>query len=98
MNIKINDVKFTPDVKLEDFINDKVSKLGKLSPESLGAEVSLKVDKPESENNKIVEIKLLIRGNDHFASKRADNFEKGLMDCIDAIKSQIDRDKGKKKN
>lgn len=96
MNIKINAVKFGLDQKLEDFINEKVSKLRRLSPESLGAEVSLKVDKPEADNNKIVEIKLLIKGNDHFASKRADNFEKGVMDCVDAIKSQIDKDKGKK--
>ena len=66
MNININAVKFRVADKLEDFIIDKVSKLDKLEPDNLGAEVTLKVDKPESENNKIVDLKLLVRGYNLF--------------------------------
>ena len=56
MKVTINAVKFRPDQKLEDFVNDKVSKLERQAAGLLGAEVTLKVDKPESENNKIAEI------------------------------------------
>ncbi len=98
MNIKINAVRFNPDQKLETFINDKVGKLSKFAPESLGAEVTLKVDIPENPNNKVAEIRLLIKGNDLFASKRADSFEQGIQECIDAIRAQIEKNKDKKKN
>lgn len=98
MNIKINAVRFNPDQKLETFINDKVGKLSKFAPESLGAEVTLKVDIPENPNNKVAEIRLLIKGNDLFASKRADSFEQGIQECIDAIRGQIEKNKDKKKN
>lgn len=91
MNININAVKFRLADKLEDFIIDKVSKLEKLVPENLGAEVTLKVDKPESENNKIVDIKLVVRGADLFASKQGSSFEQCTQDCIDALKAQIDK-------
>lgn len=91
MNININAVKFRMADKLEDFIIDKVSKLDKLVPDNLGAEVTLKVDKPESENNKVVNLKLLVRGYNLFASKQGDSFEKCTQDCIDALKAQIDK-------
>lgn len=93
MNVTIKAVKFRTDEKLESFINEKVAKLGKLLPDCLGAEVTLKVDKPESENNKIVDMKLLKKGYDHFATKQSDTFEKGVMDCVDAIRSQIEKQK-----
>ncbi len=96
MKVTINAVKFRPDQKLEDFVNDKVSKLERQAAGLLGAEVTLKVDKPESENNKIAEIKVIIAGKDLFASKQADSFEEAVMLCIDALKTQISKFKEKK--
>ncbi|MDR0971281.1 MAG: HPF/RaiA family ribosome-associated protein [Bacteroidales bacterium] len=96
MNISINAVKFRLAEKLEDFINEKVSKLDKLIPDAIGAEITLKVSKPATENNKVVDIKLLIKGDDLFASKQGDSFEQCLLECIDAIKVQIAKIKEKK--
>ncbi|HIW88193.1 MAG TPA: HPF/RaiA family ribosome-associated protein [Candidatus Onthomorpha intestinigallinarum] len=96
MKVTINAVKFRPDQKLEDFVNDKVSKLERQAAGLLGAEVTLKVDKPESENNKIAEIKIVIAGKDLFASKQADSFEEAVMLCIDALKTQISKFKERK--
>lgn len=96
MKVTINAVKFRPDQKLEDFVNDKVSKLERQAAGLLGAEVTLKVDKPESENNKIAEIKVIIAGKDLFASKQANSFEEAVMLCIDALKTQISKFKEKK--
>ncbi|MBS7313905.1 MAG: ribosome-associated translation inhibitor RaiA [Bacteroidales bacterium] len=96
MKVVLNAVKFTPDEKLQNFVNDKVGKIERLLPEALQADVSLKVDKPETNNNKIAEIRLGVRGKDLFVTKQADSFEEAVMLSIDALKTQIDKFKEKK--
>ena len=96
MKVVLNAVKFTPDDKLQNFVNDKVGKIERLLPEALQADVSLKVDKPETNNNKIAEIRLVVRGKDLFVTKQADSFEEAVMLSIDALKTQIDKFKEKK--
>ena len=96
MTVVLNAVKFTPDEKLQNFVNDKVGKIERLLPEALQADVSLKVDKPETNNNKIAEIRLVVRGKDLFVTKQADSFEEAVMLSIDALKTQIDKFKEKK--
>ena len=96
MKVVLNAVKFTPDEKLQKFVNDKVGKIERLLPEALQADVSLKVDKPETNNNKIAEIRLVVRGKDLFVTKQADSFEEAVMLSIDALKTQIDKFKEKK--
>ena len=91
MKVVLNAVKFTPDEKLQNFVNDKVGKIERLLPEALQADVSLKVDKPETNNNKIAEIRLVVRGKDLFVTKQADSFEEAVMLSIDALKTQIDK-------
>ena len=96
MKVVLNAVKFTPDEKLQNFVNDKVGKIERLLPEALQADVSLKVDKPETNNNKIAEIRLVVRGKDLSVTKQADSFEEAVMLSIDALKTQIDKFKEKK--
>lgn len=96
MNITINAVKFRLAEELEAFINEKVSKLERLSPDALGAEITLKVDKPAALNNKIADIKLMVKGYDLFSSKQGDSFEECVVECIDALKVQIEKHKEKK--
>lgn len=96
MKVVLNAVKFTPDEKLQNFVNDKVGKIERLLPEALQADVTLKVDKPETNNNKIAEIRLVVRGKDLFVTKQADSFEEAVMLSIDALKTQIDKFKEKK--
>ena len=96
MKVVLNAVKFTPDEKLQNFVNDKVGKIERLLPEALQADVSLKFDKPETNNNKIAEIRLVVRGKDLFVTKQADSFEEAVMLSIDALKTQIDKFKEKK--
>ena len=59
MNIQLSTVHFTADQKLIDFVNKKVPKLDTYFEGIIGAEVILKVVKPETANNKVAEIKLL---------------------------------------
>ncbi len=96
MKVVLNAVKFSPDEKLKVFVEEKVGKLERLLPEGLQAEVTLKVEKPESINNKVADIRLVVKGNDLFVTKQADSFEEAVMLAIDAVKTQIERFKEKK--
>ncbi len=96
MNIKVTSVHFDADQKLIDFVNKKVSKLDTFYDGIIGAEITLKVQKPESSNNKMSEIKLSIPAIDNlFAKKQADTFEEATDQAIDAIRSQLTKFKGK---
>jgi putative sigma-54 modulation protein len=99
MNIQLKTVHFTADQKLIDFVNKKVSKLDTYFEGIIGIEVIMKVDKPETANNKIAEIKLSIPGYDYlFAEKQADSFEESLDLAIEAIRRQLTKFKEKLKD
>lgn len=91
MNIAINAVKFKADPKLEKFVADKLAKIERLVDNATKCEVFLKVDKPESDNNKIAEISLTLPGQTLFNSKQADTFEEAVSECVDTLKVQIDK-------
>ena len=91
MNTIINSVKFRADEKLEKYINEKVAKLDRMIDNADKCEVTLKVDKPESHNNKIAELRLCVPGNDLFIAKQADTFEQAVADGIDTLKVQIEK-------
>jgi ribosomal subunit interface protein len=95
MNIKINAVKFKPDQKLEQFVNDKVGKLEKHFDGITSCEVILKVDKPESDGNKIAELQLALPKQTLFNSKQADTFEEAVLQAVDAMKVQLTKYKEK---
>ncbi|MBR0170656.1 MAG: ribosome-associated translation inhibitor RaiA [Bacteroidales bacterium] len=91
MNTIINTAKFKADEKLEKFIHDKVAKLDRMIDNATKCEVFLKIDKPESDNNKIAEIQLALPGQTLFNSKQANTFEEAVSDCVDAMKVQIEK-------
>lgn len=91
MNTIINPVKFKADEKLEKFINDKVSKLDRMIDNAIKCEVTLKIEKPETDNNKIVDIRLYVPGKDLFVTKQADSFEEATSQCVDTLKVQIEK-------
>ena len=91
MNTTINSVRFRADEKLEKFIQDKVSKLDRMIDNAVRCEVTLKVEKPESENNKIAELRTIVPGKDLFVTKQADTFEQAVADGVDTLKVQIEK-------
>ncbi len=97
MNIKVNSVHFTADQKLIDFVNKKVTKLDTFFEGIINAEVMLKVDKPETANNKIAEVKLSVPTNTEylFAKKQADSFEEATDLAVEAIRRQLKKHKEK---
>ncbi len=98
MEININSVHFNADKKLVDFVNRKVNKLDTFFDGIIGAEVTLKVLKPEVNNNKLSEIKISIPSNGYlFAKKKADTFEEATDLSVDAVRKQLGKYKQKLK-
>lgn len=91
MNINIQSLKFKADQKLNDFVEDKIQRLVKHFPQVIGAEVAMKLEQDHEHGNKIVDIRLEIRGYDLFASKQANTFEEACVEACDALKNQIEK-------
>ena len=95
MKVKINSVHFKADQKLEDFITQKVEKLCSKYSEVINAEVALKLDNTDTPENKIADIRLVLRGDDLYASKQSKTFEESIDTSIDALKKQLEKYKGR---
>jgi len=95
MKISINSVKFKTDKKLEDFIQEKVTKLASNFENLISTEVTLRLDNSADQQNKIAEIKLNLPGNDLFAKKQCKTFEEATDSAIDALKKQLVKHKEK---
>ncbi|MCB9189269.1 MAG: ribosome-associated translation inhibitor RaiA [Flavobacteriales bacterium] len=93
--VHIEAVHFTVDSKLASLIESKLEKLNQFYDHILSSEVILKVDKKESHDNKIVEIKLHVPGKELFAKKQDDSFEKATDEVVEALRRQIKKHKEK---
>ena len=72
-----------------------VGKLEKHFDGITSCEVILKVDKPESDGNKIAELQLTLPKQTLFNSKQADSFEEAVLQAVDAMKVQLTKYKEK---
>ena len=95
MDIKVQAVNFSADEGLVEFTEERLSKLDQFFDHIISSEVFLKVDKKESKNNKIAEIKLAIPGKDLFASKQYDTFEEAVDEAVEAVRKQVIKHKEK---
>jgi putative sigma-54 modulation protein len=93
MNIKIQSPHFKMTTDLTDFANEHVNKLGHFSDTIIEADVCLKLDKSDTAENKVCEIKLVVRGNDLFAKKQCHTFEEAITQTTAALKEQIRKQK-----
>ncbi len=95
MKINITSVRFKSDSKLDDFIREKVEKLSGFYDGIVSSEVTLRLDNNDKQENKLAEIKLMIRGNDLFAKRQCKTFEEAVDLSVDALRKQLTRYKEK---
>ncbi|MFA8437133.1 MAG: ribosome hibernation-promoting factor, HPF/YfiA family [Marinifilaceae bacterium] len=93
--MKMQSVGFKADSKLEAFINQKISKLQKFNDNITGCEVFLNLEKSETLENKVVEVKMGIPGQELFAKKQCKTFEEATDMVADALRTQILKHKEK---
>lgn len=95
MQIQIHSIHFTADQKLLTFIREKINKLSVFHDQIIGGEVFLKLDKADGNENKVTEIKLLVKGKDLFAKRQCKSFEAATDDAVEALRRQIKKHKSK---
>jgi ribosomal subunit interface protein len=92
MKITIQSPGITVKRKISKAIEDGLSSLEKLySPTILEAQVCLKEVNDSKGQTNSCEIRLVIAGNDLFASKQAETFDAAVHETIDALKHQVSR-------
>lgn len=97
MKLNINSVHFKADSKLEDFIQQKVDKLENYYDGIIAGDVHLKLDNNGTPDNKITEIRLMIKGYDLYAKKQSSSFEEATDVAVEALRRQLRKYKGKQR-
>jgi putative sigma-54 modulation protein len=94
MKVQVQSIHFDADQKLIDFIQKKLDKLDTFYDRSIDSEVILRLNN-EGVENKTVEIKLNVPGDQLFATKTSASFEAATDHCTEALRRQIKKHKEK---
>ncbi len=94
MKVQVQSIHFDADAKLIDFIQRKLDKLDTYYDRTIDAEVILRLNN-EGVENKTVEIKLNVPGDQLFANKTNGSFEAATDHCAEALRRQIKKHKDK---
>ncbi|WP_430615116.1 ribosome hibernation-promoting factor, HPF/YfiA family [Flavobacterium sp. JP2137] len=85
MKVNIQAVNFNVDRKLVDFINERLSKLEKYYDKIVAFDVFLKLDNSNEKENKCVDVKILVPGDEMIVKKTAKTFEEAVDLCGDSL-------------
>jgi putative sigma-54 modulation protein len=88
MKLQVHSIHFDADAKLIDFIQKKLDKLETFYDRLVDGEVFLRLNN-EGVENKTVEVKLRVPGNQLFAIEKARSFEEATDQASDALRIQL---------
>ena len=97
MKVRIQSIHFNADNTLLEHIEEKVNKLVHFYDHIIGGDVFLKLDKASNTENKIVQIKLAIPGNELITRHQCKTFEEATDLCIEALSRQVKKYKEKQR-
>jgi putative sigma-54 modulation protein len=89
MKWDIQTVGFNAKNELLESTKESVMKLEKYFTPIIGAEVYLRLEYDNQNENKKVEVKLNIPGEDVYAEHKSESFEHSLHESIDKVKKQL---------
>jgi len=95
-NITFQSVHFKASSELEDFVNEKVSKLFEQDRSIIRADVTLFEGASGNPRNQFCEIQLSVPGENHFIKKSSENYEKSILAAIGSLQKVLRRKKTKK--
>ena len=95
MKLQMHSVHFDADVKLTDFVQQRLDKLETFYDRITEGEVFLRLNNNDGIDNKTVEVKLFVPGATLFVKEEASTFETATDQAVDALKTQIKRHKEK---
>ena len=91
MKITIRTPDFKAQRKLSNFVRANLVKLSALSDRIIQGDVLLKLDKSDTKEDKICELRLSVPGTDLFASRQSSTFEDAVLKCVEALDHQVRR-------
>ena len=95
MKLQMHSIHFDADQKLIDFIQRKLDKLETFYDRIVDGEVFMRLEKGDARDNKVIEIKLNIPGNQLFAKERSTSFEAAADSAVEALRRQVKKHKEK---
>ncbi len=95
MKVNVHAVNFTVDGKLVDFIQERMNKLEKYYDKVVDADIYLKVEKTSDKENKIVEIKVNVPGDDFMVKKQCKTFEEAVENASESLERLLVKRKEK---
>jgi putative sigma-54 modulation protein len=95
MKVNIHAVNFTVDGKLLDFIQERMDKLEKFYDKIVTSDVFLKVEKTSEKENKIVEVKIHVPGDDLMVKKQCKTFEEAVEVSAESLERLLVKRKEK---
>ena len=98
MKVFVQSVNFNADKDLVEFVEKKVESLEKYFDKIVDSEVFLKVQQSSEKENKIVEVKINVPGNDFVVKKVCKTFEEGVALTVDSLKRQLNKRKEKQRS
>ena len=98
MEVRIQSIHFDASEQLQSFIQKKVAKLEKYYDDIKKVEVSLKVVKPETAENKEAGVKVMIPNGEFYASKICNTFEESVDLSVEALEKQLVKHKEKQRS
>lgn len=78
MKVNVHAVNFNVDRKLVDFVHARMDKLEKFYDKVISSDVFMKVEKTSDKENKIVEVKINVPGDDFLVKKQCKTFEEAV--------------------
>ena len=85
MKVNYNVVGFTADQKLVDFIQKKMDKLDLFYDKVIDADVYLKLENTNAKENKIIEIKVNVPGDNFVVKKQCKTYEEAMDLSVNPI-------------
>ncbi len=96
MNVNIQTVHFDADVKLVEYVTNRLSKLTTFHDRIIKVDVFLKLDNVVHQiKDKIAEIRVHVPRHDFFVKASSKSFEESFDSALDSIVNQIKRKKEK---
>ena len=85
MEVNTQSVNFTVDQKLVGFIQKRMDKLDNFYDKVVHSDVYLKVQNTSAKENKVVEVKVHVPGDEFIVKKRCKTFEEGIDTAANSL-------------
>ncbi|ESU29280.1 hypothetical protein FLJC2902T_06760 [Flavobacterium limnosediminis JC2902] len=95
MKVNVHAVNFNIDRKLVDFVQERLDKLEKYYDRVVSSDVFLKLDNTSDKENKIVEVKVMVPGDDFLVKKQSKSFEEAVDLSVDSLERLLVKRKEK---